>query len=466
MNMFEPLVYRNRRNILAGSISSGLILLPGNEDSPMNYMSNTYPFRQDSSFLYFFGHDRQGLAGLIDIDENRSILFGDDDSIDDIIWMGPRPALKSLGDNSGVDETLPSAELTNILQAAVSKGRKIHYLPPYRAEKLLRIENWLGIHHTKVAGFSSNELIRAIVRMRSVKSTEEISEIEKAVDIACEMHTTAMKMAMPGIYEREIAGRIEGISLSHGKPVSFPVILSINGETLHNHYHGNLLRKGAILVTDAGSETDMHYASDITRSIPVGGKFLPEQKEIYEVVLAALSGSVSLIRPGIPYRDIHLQAASVIANGLKDIGLMKGDIDEGVRQGAHALFFPHGLGHMVGLDVHDMEDLGEDMVGYDEEIKRSGQFGLAFLRLGRNLQKGFVITSEPGVYFIPALIDKWRAERKFTEYINYEKVEKYKNFGGIRIEDDILVTDTGCRVLGKPIPKTVTEIEEIMSFDN
>jgi Xaa-Pro aminopeptidase len=276
------------------------------------------------------------------------------------------------------------------------------------------------------------------------------------------MHTTAMKMAMPGVFEREIAGRIEGISLSHGNPVSFPVILSKNGQTLHNHYHGNKLQKGDIMVTDAGSETDMHYASDITRSVPVGGKFLTAQKEIYSIVLAALEEAVGLIRPGITYREVHLKSARVIATGLKVAGLMKGDIDEAVQNGAHALFFPHGLGHMMGLDVHDMEDLGEDYVGYDDEIRRSDQFGLAFLRLGRRLQEGFVITVEPGIYFIPALIDKWKSEKKFTQFINYDKLEPLRNFGGIRIEDDLLVTSDGSRILGKPIPKTITEIENLM----
>ncbi|MFP4366324.1 MAG: M24B family metallopeptidase, partial [Bacteroidales bacterium] len=267
---------------------------------------------------------------------------------------------------------------------------------------------------------------------------------------------------MPGTYEREIAGRIEGISLSHGNPVSYPVILTINGQILHNHYHGNMLSKGNIMVTDAGSETDMRYASDITRSVPVGGKFLPEQKDIYNIVLKSLQESVKSIKPGVPFKDIHLKAATIIAGGLKDLGLMKGDIREAVDNGAHALFFPHGLGHMLGLDVHDMEDLGEDNVGYDEEIIRSGQFGLAFLRLGRRLQKNFVVTVEPGIYFIPALIDKWKSDNMFREFINYDKLEAYRDFGGIRIEDDVLVTSNGSRVLGTPIAQTITEIEEIM----
>jgi Xaa-Pro aminopeptidase len=460
--MFDPSTYISRRTELVRNLPRGLVLLSGNDDVPMNYKANTYPFRQDSSFLYFFGLDQQGLAGLIDIDENQVTLFGDDPSLDDIIWTGPRPAIHSLGDKAGVDRCHPFSRLDKILEKAAGSGRKIHYLPPYRTEKILRIEKWLDIHHSRVVHQASPELVRSVIALRSVKTHGEIAEIEKAVDIAHEMHTTAMKMAIPGIYEREIAGRIEGISLAYGNPVSFPVILSVNGQTLHNHYHGNILRKGDILVTDAGSETDLHYASDITRSVPVGGKFLPRQKEIYEIVLAAVNEAAGSIKPGVPYRDIHMKSALVMARGLMDIGLMKGDAGEAVQNGAHALFFPHGLGHMMGLDAHDMEDLGEDYVGYDNEFTRSDQFGLAFLRLGRRLQQGFVVTVEPGIYFIPALIDKWRSEKKFARFINYSKLESYKDFGGIRIEDDLLVTSTGSRILGRPIPKTVSEIEETM----
>jgi len=461
--MFKPSVYIKRRDELKRLLGSGLVLLPGNEDSPMNYAANTYHFRQDSSFLYFFGLDKQGLSGIIDVDENRDYLFGDDPSLDDIIWTGPGPDIRSLGEKSGADNTLQSAQLQKILNNASGKGQKIHYLPPYRTENCLRISEWLDIPYHEVYDRASEKLIRAVVKLRSIKTDAEIAEIEKAVDIAFEMHTTAMKMAKPDIYEREIAGHIEGISLSHGNPVSFPVILSVHGQTLHNHYHGNLMKQGDLMVTDAGSETAMRYASDITRTVPVGGKFLSRQKDIYEIVLKALQEAILSIRPDVPYKTIHIQAAKTIVQGLKGMGLMQGNEGEAVSQGAHALFFPHGLGHMLGLDVHDMENLGEDLVGYDEEIKRSDQFGLAFLRLGRRLQKGFVLTVEPGIYFIPALMDKWRSEKKHARYINYENLEEWKDFGGIRIEDDVLVTGTGCRILGKPIPKTVTEIEEIMN---
>ena len=460
--MFEAKIYSERRNKLRKNLSSGIALFLGNQDSPMNYPANTYHFRQDSSFLYFFGLGEQNLAAVIDIDEGKDYLFGNDVTIDDIIWMGPQPGISDKGKLIGIENTHPMSKLEEFIKIAVKSGKKVHYLPPYRAEKTIRLESLLGIPHSQVKANASVDLIKAVVQLRSIKDAQEIKEIEKAADVAYEMHTTAMKMAQPGVYEREIAGAIEGISLSHGGPVSFPVILSINGQTLHNHYHGNMLKEGRMMVCDAGAETEMSYSSDLTRTVPVGGKFSQRQKEIYEIVLKANIEAIKAIKPGITYREIHLMSAKIIASGLKDLGLMKGDIDKAVEEGAHALFFPHGLGHMMGLDVHDMEDLGENYVGYDDEIKRASQFGLAFLRLGKKLQEGFVLTVEPGIYFIPALIDKWKEEKKCTDFINYEKVESYKDFGGIRIEDDVLVTKDGNRVLGKPVPKTVEDIEAIM----
>ncbi|MCK5839838.1 MAG: aminopeptidase P family protein, partial [Bacteroidales bacterium] len=400
---------------------------------------------------------------VIDFDEGTDIIFGNDVEIDDIIWMGPQKSLSEKAGDVGVVKTNPFNDLFSKIDKAIKNGRRIHFLPPYRGENIILLEKLLGISPTKIKDYVSVELIKAVVELRSIKDKFEIIEIEKACVIGYEMHTTSMRMARPGIYESEIAGRIEGIALSKGAGVSFPVILSINGQTLHNHYHGNTLTKGRMMVTDAGAETTMHYASDITRTVPVGGKFDQRQKEIYEIVLKANTNAIDAAKPGILNRDLHLLAAKTLAGGLKDVGLIKGDIDAAVAQGAHALFMPHGLGHMMGLDVHDMEDFGENFVGYNDEIKRSDQFGLAFLRLGRRHETGFVFTVEPGCYFIPALIDKWKAEGKFNEFINYDKLESYKDFGGIRIEDDVLITETGHRVLGKPIPKTVAEIEETMS---
>ena len=460
--MFSAEVYADRRKRLRAAMSSGLILLPGNQEASMNYPANTYHYRQDSNFLYYFGLDHPDLAAIIDVDEDKDIIFGNDVTMDDIIWMGHQPSMKERASQVGVENTQPFDDVKGYLENAISKGRKIHILPQYRAMTILQLEGLLGVRHKDFQQFVSVELIKDIVDMRYIKDKYEIEEIEKAVDIAYDMHTTAMKMAKPGIIEREIAGAVEGISLAQGGPVSFPVILSMDGQTLHNHYHGNTLELNRMMVTDTGAETTMHYASDITRTVPVGGKFNQRQKEIYEIVLDAIQTTTKAIKPGVYYKDVHLLAAKTIAGGLINLGLMKGDPGEIVNQGAHALFFPHGLGHMLGLDVHDMEGLGENYVGYDDTIQRSSQFGLAFLRLARELKPGFVLTNEPGLYFIPALIDQWKSEGKFTDLINYDKVETYKDFGGIRIEDDILVTADGCRVLGKPIPKTVAEVEAIM----
>jgi Xaa-Pro aminopeptidase len=460
--MFKAETYISRRNGLRKRLKKGLALFPSNHESPMNYPDNTYHFRQDSNFLYFFGLDQSGITGVIDFETGEDILFGDDLDLDAIIWMGHQPSMNSLGEQVGIRNMQAGTKLGDFLRDAMRKGRKVHFLPPYRHDTLLEMADLLGMDHSGIRQEASMDLIRAVIALRSVKEPEEIEEISRAVDITHEIHTTAMKMAHPGIYEREIAGRIEGIALGHGSSVAFPVILSMDGQTLHNHYHGNLLQEGRMMVTDAGAETVNHYAGDITRTVPVGGKFSRRQQEIYEIVLKAETWSIKQIRPGIPYRDIHFGAARIIGGGLKDLGLMKGDIDEAVKEGAHAMFFPHGLGHMMGLDVHDMEGLGEDHVGYSDTIKRSKQFGTAYLRLGKELQRGYVLTVEPGIYFIPALMDKWRSEGKFTSFINYEKAETYRDFGGIRIEDDVLVTETGQRVLGKPIPKTVEEVKETM----
>lgn len=462
--MFKPETYTNRRKALRAEVKNGIILLPGNTEAAFNYPANTYHFRQDSAFSYFFGLNQPDLAGIIDLDNGKDILFGNDVDMDDIIWMGVQPSIAERGKFAGIIDTAPLADLAVFVKEALAKSRTVHFLPPYRAETKIQLSELLGIPPAGLKTAASEELIKGVVKLRCIKSAEEIREIEQMVDVAYLMHTTAMKMAHPGVVEQEIAGTIEGIALANAGPVSFPVILSMDGQTLHNHNHGNTLVAGRMLVVDSGCESEKTlYCSDITRTVPVGGKFSQRQKEIYEIVLKANTEAIKAIKPGIPYREIHLLAARVIAEGLKDAGLMKGDLDEAVKQGAHAMFFPHGLGHMLGMDVHDLEGVGENYVGYDDEIKRSGQFGTAFLRLGRRLQPGFVLTVEPGIYFIPALIDQWKAEGKFTEFINYEKLETYKDFGGIRIEDDVLVTETGNRVLGKPIPKTVAEVEALMA---
>jgi len=461
--MFGVETYIERRRRLQGDVKSGLILLLGNDESPMNYPDNPYEFRQDSSFLYFFGLDCPGVAGVIDIDEQRECVFGDDVTVDEIIWMGPQPALKDKCGEIGVKNSAPFDKLGGILKDALEKGRTIHILPQYRGDTILKIAGLLGIQPARITDFVSEALTKAVVAQRSIKSDEEIREIEAALDIAYEMQTTAMKLAKPGVYEREVAGAMEGIALSRGGRLSFPTIFSVHGETLHNHYHGNLMKAGDIAVNDSGAETATGYASDITRTIPISGKFSQRQKEIYSIVFDAQKQAIEAVAPGVEFRDVHRLAGKVLVSGLKDLGLVKGDIDEAVDAGVHTLFFQCGLGHMMGLDVHDMEGLGEDYVGYTDTIKRNPEFGWRSLRLGKALEPGYVITVEPGIYFIPELIERWKAEGKCRQFIDYNAVEKYKDFGGVRIEDDILVVESGYRELGRPIPRTIEEVEQVCS---
>lgn len=461
--MFETSVYKNRRARLKEKVKSGLVLILGNGEAPANYTDNTYKFRQDSSFLYFFGLNQPGFAGVIDIDSGDEYIFGNDVDMDDIIWMGPQPSVKDMAARAGVSKTAPFARLADCMKTAISQGRRIHFLPPYRFRNMLLLEELLGIRPALVKNYASLELIKAVVDLRSVKEPCEIEEITKACNIGYEMHTAAMRNCKPGVKEQYIAGLIEGIAASYGSMVSFPVILSQNGETLHNHDHSQILQEGRMMLTDAGAEEVSHYCSDFTRTVPVGGKFLTRQKEVYNIVLAANNKAIEIAKPGVTYQYVHLEVCKVLAQGLKDLGLMKGDVNEAVAAGAHALFMPHGLGHMMGLDVHDMEDLGQIYVGYDDETRPIDQFGTSSLRMGRRLQEGFVITDEPGCYFIPALIDQWRAQGMHKEFLNYDKIETFKDFGGIRLEDDILIIPGGSRFLGdKRTPITVEGVGEIM----
>jgi Xaa-Pro aminopeptidase len=462
--MFDEQIYSNRRNTLKNKFDSGLLLFLGNEEAPANYTGNTFPFRQDSTFLYYFGLDLPGLAAVIDLDNHIEIIYGDDYTVDDIVWMGPQPSIEELASQSGINNSHPLPKLEEHIVDAIKKGRKIHFLPQYRAEHLFRLSQLAGFNYTRVNDYASEKFIKVVVDQRSIKSEEEIKEIDAAVDVTYKMHTAAMKMIKPGVNEMKIAGMIEGISLSLGSGLSFRPIVSVNGQTLHNHFYGNVMAEGDLLVNDSGAESKLHYASDITRTIPVSGKFSQKQREIYQIVLKAEMEAINSVRPGIMNRDLHLGAAKIIAEGLKELGLMNGNIEEAVQNGAHALFFPHGLGHMMGLDVHDMENLGENYVGYDENTERNEQFGLKYLRLAKTLQPGYVLTVEPGIYFIPELIDLWKKQKRHEGFINYDKVEEYQDFGGIRIEDDVLVTDDGYRLLGtKPIPKSVEDVEALAS---
>jgi len=457
--MFDKQVYIDRRNVLKKNFKNGVLLFIGNDEAALNYPNNTYKFRQDSSFLYYFGLDLPGMIGVIDIDENKDYLFGYEFTVEDTVWMGPQPKLVELAAQVGIENADTSDNLKKFLKSKKKKNSKIHFLPSYRGDQTLKLADLLDENPYKLKSKVSNKLVEAVIAQRSIKAEEEVAEIEYAMEIAYQMHTTAMRMAKPGVIERDIAGAIEGISLSLGSGVSFHPIVSKNGQTLHNHSHGNVLKEGNLLVCDAGAESLLHYASDITRTTPVGGKFTYKQKEIYEIVLTAQKNAINMIKPGVKHIDVHLTAAKIIAAGLSQVGLMKGDLNTAVKAGAHALFFPHGLGHMMGLDVHDMENLGEDFVGYDDKTKRSDQFGLAYLRLAKELKPGYVFTCEPGIYFIPELIDQWKAKKKFKNFIDYDKLELYRDFGGIRIEDNILVTQTGYKVLGRPIPKEPDDVE-------
>jgi Xaa-Pro aminopeptidase len=457
--MFDAAIYRERRNRLKKDVGSGLILLLGNDEVGMNYAANTFHFRQDSTFLYFFAVDLPGVAAVIDVDQNTETLFGDDLTVADIVWTGPQPTIADQCKPAGIASNAPMAELEKRVAEAIAQGRRVHFLKPYRTEHTLKLTALLGIKPTMVASYRSEPLHKAVVAQRNIKSAAEVAEIERGVGVSREMYLAAMAAAKPGKHEYEVVAEIIRVAKARGYDLSFPIICSVHGETLHNHGHANLMQAGDVMVLDSGVETANKYASDITRTIPVGGKFSAQQRLIYEMVLRAQLAAIKAIKPGVPYKEVHLLAARSFATDLKAAGLMKGDVDEAVAAGAHALFFPHGLGHMIGLDVHDLENLGEQYVGYEPGVERSQQFGLGYLRLARKLQPGFVLTVEPGLYFIPQLIDQWKAEKQNGAFINYKEVEKFRNARGYRIEDNVLVTKSGNRVLGPPIPKTVADVE-------
>ncbi|MCR5534755.1 MAG: aminopeptidase P family protein [Bacteroidaceae bacterium] len=463
--LFEKQTYVQRRAVLKKQVGSGIILLTGNNDSPANYPSNAYRFRQDSSFLYYFGQHREGLAGIIDIDNNREYLVGDDIDIEDIVWFGSVDSVADMAAQSGVANTLTMAQMADYLKKAKAEGRTIHFLPPYRHDLMIQLMDILGIHPSQQRAQASVKLITAVVNQRAVKSPEEIAEIERACAIGYEMHTTAMKMCRPGTSEQEIAGRISGIASSKGCMVSFQSIVSMHGEIMHGYPSPRPLEAGRLLLCDAGAETNENYCSDNTRTTPISGRFTQRQKEIYSIVEQCHDYALTLAAPGVKWWDVHFGVCRLMTDKLKELGLMKGDTEEAVRAGAHAMFMPHGLGHMMGMDVHDMEGLGQTYVGFDDEVQPNlEQFGTNCLRCGRRLQEGFVMTDEPGIYFIPALIDDWKFSGHCAEFLNFDLLETYKNFGGIRIEDDILITSDGCRYLGKErIPYHINDVEEFIN---
>ena len=463
--MFSKDTYVRRRSELKRLVKSGVIVLFGNNEAPKNYPNNAYfPFRQDSSFIYYFGQHRDGLVGVIDIDNDCEMLIGDDIDIEDIVWYGSVDCVSDLAAQVGIDKTAPMKELQNICDKAKAKGQKIHFLPPYRHDTKIQIMDLLGIHPSQQKEAASMDLIMAVVKMRSTKEPQEIEAIERACDVGYMMHTTAQRLIKPGVTERYIGGQVDGIANSLANGNSFATIFSQHGEIMHGNPSGALLEDGRLALCDAGCELD-DYCSDHTRTMPVNGKYSQRQLEIYSIVEACHDYALEVAKPGVKYMDVHFAVCRLMTDKLKELGLMKGDTEEAVRAGAHAMFLPHGLGHMMGMDVHDMEGLDQRYVGFDAETRPNlEQFGTNCLRMGRRLEEGFVVTDEPGIYFIPALIDDWRASGHCAEFLNFDMLETYKDFGGIRIEDDILITSDGCRFLGKNrIPYHPKDVEEFMA---
>ncbi len=464
--MFSKHTYMSRRNELKRLVGSGVIILFGNNESPCNYPSNAYsPFRQDSSFLYYFGLAQPGLVGVIDVDNDSELLFGDDIDIEDIVWYGSVDSVSQMAASVGVAQTAPMSALSQLCSQARAAGRTLHFLPPYRHDTMLTITDLLGIHHSRQRDEASLTLIRAVVKMRSSKTAEEVAELEKAAAIGYQMHTTAMRLARPGVTEKYVGGQVDGIARSLGAQVSFATIFSQHGEIMHGNPSMALLEEGRLALCDAGAETMSHYCSDNTRTFPVSGRFTERQLDIYRIVEECHDYVLTVARPGVCYRDVHFGVCRLMTERLKELGLMRGNTDDAVSAGAHAMFLPHGLGHMMGMDVHDMEGLGQIYVGFDDEVRPNlEQFGTNALRMGRRLEEGFVVTDEPGIYFIPALIDDWKASGHCKEFLNFDLLETYKDFGGIRIEDDVLITADGCRFIGeKRIPYHPADVEQFLN---
>ena len=464
--MFDKATYVNRRAKLKELVKSGIIILFGNNESPCNFPANGYyPFRQDSSFLYYFGLNRDGLVGVIDIDNDIETLVGNDIDIEDIVWYGSVNSVHDMAESVGVKNTAPMKSLKTICNDAMRQKRRIHFLPPYRHDIKIQIFDLLGVHPVQQKEAASMDLIKAVVKMRSTKEAQEIEELERASVIGYKMHTTAMRITKPGLTEKFVAGQVDGTANSYGAMVSFPTIFSQHGEIMHGSPSMAELESGRLVLCDCGGETINNYCSDHTRTFPVNGKFTQRQLEIYSIVEACHDHALDVAKPGVKYMDVHFAVCRLMTERLKELGLMKGDTDEAVAAGAHAMFLPHGLGHMMGMDVHDMENFDQINVGFDEETRpRLDQFGTNCLRMGRRLEEGFVVTDEPGIYFIPALIDDWKASGHCAEFLNFDKIETYKDFGGIRIEDDILITKDGCRFLGEHrIPYHPKDVEEFMA---
>ncbi|MDN3670549.1 aminopeptidase P family protein [Echinicola jeungdonensis] len=453
--MFEAKIYQERRKKLKQAMGTGQLLFLGNEESSRNFKDNWYPFRQDSTFLYYFGIDKPGMIGLIDCDEDKEYLFGNDLKIDEIVWTGPKPTMVELGKKVGIDQNAPLKKLKDLIRQGC------HVLPPYRGAHVLKLQKLFNKPIGEVKSMGSTKFIKAVAQQRNIKSPEEIEKMDKAASITAAIHLEVIKAAHPGMKEFELLAVAEKVAREHNAGFSFLPIVTVDGQTLHNHYYGNTIKAGDMVLFDCGAESSDYYAGDMTRTFPVNESFGPRQKELYDIVYKAQMTAIEALKPGIPYLDIHLLAAEKLVEGLKEVGLMRGDPKEAVAQGAHTMFFQCGLGHMMGMDVHDMENLGEEYVGYSEKIKKSKAFGLKSLRLGKELEAGNVVTVEPGIYIIPELIDLFKSEGKFKDFIHYDRLESYRDFGGIRIEDDFLITDNGAKLLGTPLASASEDIEKI-----
>jgi Xaa-Pro aminopeptidase len=460
-NLFERQVYVDRRALLKRNVSSGVIIILGNEQLGMNYDHNWYPFRQDSTFLYYFGLNTDGLAAIIDIDNDEEIIFGNENTMDDIIWTGPLPSVKEMAALIGINKSLPYHDIEKYISNGLKSNRTLHFNPQYRGDNKIKIQQWLNVSALELSNHYSVELIKAIVKQRSYKEAREVAEMHKATLISVDMHLAAMQFAKPGMKEYEITAKLKEVAYSQNASISFPPIVTVHGEVLHNTSANNTLQEGQLLLCDAGASNHMNYAGDLTSTFPVSKKFTSQQKNLYEIVLNAHLTAVEMLKPGVLYKDIYLTASQKIVEGMQALGVMKGNATDAVAAGAHAMFFQCGLGHMIGLDVHDMEGLGEQYVGYNDTLLRSQQFGMKSLRLARALEKNFTLTVEPGIYIIPQLIDKLKAERKFEDFINYDELEKYRHANGIRVEENYLITNIGSQILGNRLPITVEEIEAI-----
>ena len=458
--MFAKETYIERRRVLKQSMGSGLLLFLGNTETGMNYADNIYPFRQDSTFLYYFASDYAGLAAIIDVDEDKEIIFGDELTIDDIVWTGVQPTIREKCERVGISETMPMAQLATYLKKAQAKGQQIHFLPPYRGEHQVWLQELLGIVPAEQKATASMKFVKAVINQRNYKTAEEIEQIEEAIGVSVDMHCAAMRAVRPGVTEAQIAAIVRAEAAKHNFGLSFPIIATVNGQTLHNHAYGTTpLKEGQMFLLDSGCENAMHYAGDLTTTMPVGKQFTEQQRTVCNILRRAHLAAVEAIKPGVEFRNVHNIVLTEIAKGMVDLGLMKGNPEEAALAGAACMFLPHGLGHMMGLDVHDMENFGEVNVGYEEGRTKSTQFGFKSLRLAKALEPGFVFTVEPGIYFIPDLIDKWRAEKQFTDFICYDKLDTWRNFGGIRNEEDYFVFEGGSRRLGKYKPMSPEEIE-------